>query len=1038
MNTAVNNSLSQRDIFEDVKDKADLRDIVEWKIAGKKMKSIGAKTFGGISCPMPSCGHDDCFCVDKNDHLFKCFSCDTGGSVIDFVALIGGLEPIDAAKEIAIYLGFNMEDYEPKKKGDKKTNEDPIAEAWEFAASYYAQQRKTCKAAEYLTKPKSEGGRGHKEGSLQRLNVGWGTGKLHQAFKEKGYDDELILSTGLVLKSEKDQGFFDYFAKGFYIFPWQNESGVIGYWSAKDSTKKRPGCKLKNEFKKAGVLWGNQKAIRRESVQIVEGEDDLLSMLDAGQGDTLCAMGQVSQAQIDFIVQERNTPQKGPKSLFFWFDRDVNWKNGLAPAGLRYVRKFYQALFNAGHTSMNICSNFLMPGEDPDDYIQKDLTTAAARVQQAKNQSINPMSYELMSLPKYTMTQEGVVIAEQLINYLSQIEFWQYLGLLPELQRDFVIANVCSYQISRDAVMGQLKQKASLMHTIEAANEDAGAKMMKEERHHRRIAKIIWDSFKMRGLFFVVEKKVMLFFGHKIYTIDNNTEYRALIHRECGLNSTSTIYKFITAELEALCFNQGEHMNQFSWIHRERDGDKISLYSNMKDKENRILKLCDGDIKLIENGVNDDKVLLKESGKMEPFTYDASVDVPSVLADLKHIFLDSMSCDLYQSYLVLAHALAPFFIPLTKAKALLKCEGGSGSGKTTGARFAGLLMMGKDIVGKTTSAAAYSMGNQEPMIVFDNIENHNLNLDLLDFFLLVSTGATRDKRSQGSDTGVVSETLNTIIWITGIEPFSKPELINRTLTIKFDEKYRRKDKALMDDLMEELIDKRDPILSALLQVIAREVLPTIQERRRYWVGHIRNTFPNHSKNRMDEYIATLMCLIESLLPYLPIEKSATYFIPEGKNHAHHILEQWLGYQDAITGQIESDSNQVLEALDRFRDSAILRYSSEGADPSMDGAPVVLLYGIKISKTGGYGSTLLDDKNPTVIEFTCSTSQLLTAFKTSARDSGNKCPFNNASQLAARYNDQKSLLVKSGWTRKQTKTVNGTKHYTMTWIEDIEE
>jgi hypothetical protein len=1035
VNTAVNNSLSQRDIFEDVKGEADLRDIVEWK-TGAKMRSLGSKSWGKIPCPL--CTHNDCFNVDKNDHIFKCFSCNAGGSVIDFVALHGGCEPIDAAKEVAIHLGFNMADYEPKKKGDKKTSEDPIAEAWEFAASYYAQHRKSCKDAEYLTIPKAEGGRGHKEGSLQRLNVGWGSGKLHQAFKEKGYDDDFILSTGLVMQSEKDKSFFDYFGKGFYIFPWVNEDGVIGYWSAKDSTKKRPGCKLRNDYKKAGVLWGNQKAIRRESVQIVEGEDDLLSMLDAGQGDTLCAMGQVSQDQIDFVVRERNTPQKGPKSLFFWFDRDSNWKNGLAPAGLRYVRKFYQALFNVGHTGINICSNFLKPGEDPDDYIQKDIQTAAARVQQARNQSINPMSYELMSLPPYTMTPEGVVIPEQLINYLGQIEFWQYLSLLPEMHRDTVVANVCSYQISRDAVMGQLKKKASLLHTIEAANEEAGPKMMKEERHQRRIATIIWDSFKMRGLFFVVENKVMLFFGHKIYTIDDNTEFRALVHRECGLNSTSTLYKFIKAELEALCFNQGEHMNQFSWIHREREGDEISLYSNMKDKENRILKLCDGDIKLIENGVNDDKVLLQASAKMEPFTYDASVDVPSVLGDLKRIFLDSISCEMYQRYFVLAHAFAPFFIPFTKAKALLKCEGGSGSGKTTGARFAGLLMMGKDIIGKTSVAAAYSMGSREPMMVFDNIENHNLNLEFLDFLLLVSTGSTRDKRSQGTDSGTVSEELNTIVWITGIEPFSKPELINRTFTLKFDPKYRRKDKALMDDLMDELLEKRDPILSALLQVLAREVLPTIQDRRRYWVNHIRNTFPNHSKNRMDEYIATLMCLIDALLPYLPLTKTVDSFIPDGKNHAHHILEQWLSYQDSITGQIESDSNQVLEALDRFRDSAILRYANGDIDPTAKGAPIITLYGLKVSKTGGYGSMLAGDKNPTVIEFTCSTAQLLTAFKTSAKDSGNKCPFNNASQLAARYSDQRDLLIKSGWTKKHAKKVNGTTHYTLTWVEDIQD
>ena len=284
-----------------------------------------------------------------------------------------------------------------------------------------------------------------------------------------------------------------------------------------------------------------------------------------------------------------------------------------------------------------------------------------------------------------------------------------------------------------------------------------------------------------------------------------------------------------------------------------------------------------------------------ESNTMKYETTD--IDVPKAMADLNRILVESFSCELHQRYFLLAHTLAPLLSPFTKTKAIVHCEGNMCAGKTTAARLVGFLMNGYDPINRVSIAGLYAQSKKSSLVVFDEIENRHLQGDLLNFLLMASTGAGYTKRVKGQKD--VEEKLNTTVWLSSIEPIEVPELLARTFVIKFDKKYLRKDAEFMDDLIAEALEKRGEILAAISQVLEREVIPTIKHRQEAWLDYIRQTFPKHSKYKMDEYTATLMCLICPLLDYLPLPKREADLISGGVSHADYILDKWLTYQDAI-------------------------------------------------------------------------------------------------------------------------------------------
>ena len=422
---------------------------------------------------------------------------------------------------------------------------------------------------------------------------------------------------------------------------------------------------------------------------------------------------------------------------------------------------------------------------------------------------------------------------------------------------------------------------------------------------------------------------------------------------------------------------------------------------------------------------------------MKPFTFDPEAHIAGGMRDLKSLFFDSLTCEPAQRYLILAWTLSAYLMPLSQTRALMKMEGGSGSGKTTAARFCSLLMYGADMVGRSSTAGDYSMGSTEPLIIKDNLETDDINKGALNFLLLAATGATNIKRAHGTESGVTTEKLNCLVAITAIEPFAKPELINRTYIIEFSKRYQRSDFVETDNNLK-LLGRRNEILSAWIQVLAERVLPDV-ERREVYIKYIREHHNRFSKDRTTEYLALLVLITKALLHYIPLPEDLK--IDAGNRAPEFVLlDKWISYQDEHARESERGTNSVLQLIEGLRRVFLIdfsRHAKECIDLSRHAKEAekvwCQLMGIDVMREpikDEFGNASGHYK----YSFEASTHDLLSMMQRYGREYGIKVPFQNPKQLGVRINNERDTLSEAGWSIIHNRKAHGTRIADFTWSD----
>ncbi|HQS59935.1 MAG TPA: CHC2 zinc finger domain-containing protein [Gallionellaceae bacterium] len=1020
-------------VFQDVKRAADLADYIEAHSTSKRTKK-GASIFFE---PAPCCSHKDCFSLFDGDTAYKCHSCGLSGDVFNFAQDILGMSTGDALREVASFAGVTLPDRKKpadsaSSAGTKPKPDNRLQQVLEATIAHYqAALAERADVMEWLTAAKPQG-RGHKVATLKLMEVGCADGKLAEALGKQGFSLDEVKAAGLYVESKKTPGVWrDFFVPGMVLFPHRLPSGEVAHFTLKDPQKKLD-YQLRTENRLDGFLWGNQKAIRGEVVIAIEGENDLASFFDAGYKNALASLGQLSDAQIQWL-----DAQASGKTVITWFDYDTKWgENGQPPAGMKYTRKTYQRLLRNTNCKVLVASGLMEPGEDPDDWIQKDMESAPKRIQSVLKKAMNPLLWELRVMPADVKED-----ADACLRYLTEIDYFEFFSLLPELQRDAVIVEMQKLGFSRDGIMGQVKDTYGLLESL-VAILDVYNGSTKSDNYKRDCSAAVWDYFRQRGRFFVSGERLCLFYQHTIYTIGDNVPFKALMHREAGLNIKMEVSGFIMEELKALTYSRGDKLSEFGWISLLADETGPVLYLNLKDAANRILKVSCNSVDIAENGTNPHNVLLAESSQMKAFRYDPDVNIAQAMHGIKSLVLDSMACDASQRYLLLAWALSAFLMPITSAKALMKLEGGSGSGKTSAAEVMSLMLYGENMVGRSSTASDYSMAATEPLIIKDNLETDDMNRNSLNFLLLAATGATNIKREQGTQSGVVTEKINCLVAITAIEPFSKPELINRAFIVDFHKKYQRID-FVKDDNARELLAKRDDMLSAWLLILAEKVLPSLGDRAKI-IQYIREHHKDFSKDRVSEYLALLVLITRALLKYMPLSNELK--LDAGDRQPEYVLlDAWVKYQNEHARMAEQGTNAVLQLIEGLRRVFLIEYSRKQAEAvAADGTFGINQVKLWVELMGVtvWREEVIDGANELkrkqTYYFDAGTQELLSMLNRYGREYGVKVPFSNARQLGVRIANELDTLKRAGWAPSQLKVVHGNRITRWQWTDGGEE
>lgn len=996
--------------------------------------------------PCPHCGHRDSCTVSPQKQLYKCYSCDAGGDVFNYHELLFNTDKATALKAVAAHAGIQLS--APKAQGSSRAQgqnqaksaqkspaeaekSEPTEEELQqrnrlqavLAAAVLHYQANLAKRPEFmakLTASKDDGGRGHRTETISRMEIGFTDGQMTKVLQKKGFNLDEIKASGLYVlrKIKGKEVWVDFFAPGVYIFPHRTETGEIGHFTIKDPRKKID-YQLKSENRLGDLKFGNQRAISQDNVIICEGENDLASFIDVGVTNVLATMGQLAEAQIQWLLKRAS----GKRFILFFDNDNKPGANGQPPAGIKYTRKLYMHLLRQPDCEVVVASGIMAPGEDPDDWIQRDIGSANNRVKNALTAARDPLAWEISIISDDVRKSHTRTLA-----HLKDIDFFESMGCLDELTRDAVIGELQVFGFSRDAVMNSIQDGYNLLEAITELRATMNVGKTPDEMYMRAVSQKVWNWLNDRGKFFVTEDdQLSLFYRQVIYQIGGNVAWKALMRREAGLNATQPTAKYVNEEISSLCFDRGERLSKFSWVHYAFK-EQPTLYINLNDPANRIMRLTDESVELVENGTNSDQVLLAKSHQMRPFKYDPTVNTRNAMKEMKELVFDSLSCAPVQRYLVLAWTLSAFCLPLSQAMALMKMEGGSASGKTTAAKFCSTLLYGQSMVGRLTGAGAYSMGSTEPLLIMDNMETDSMSKVMIDFLNLAATGTKNIKRKGGTDNEVITEQVNCLVAITAIEPFARNEMINRALLVEFHKKYR-KDGFIDSATTARLEGRREEILSGWMKILSREILPDVEGRASI-KEYISTTHPNSSKERMSEFLSVMALIAKSLLKYIPLDVE----IAGSKEPVLALVDEWIRIQDEQAKLTEEGTNEVLQFLDTIRNDFLIGFAGDDHDSHIDGVDIILnrTIGLKVErrkkKEGDTGEEWLEYR------FEASTKGLLDTFQRHARERGIRAPWKTAKQLGSRLANERETLESAGWAISRSRKNRGERFSWFAWSD----
>jgi DNA primase len=320
-------------------------DVVELVSGYVPLKKVG-RNWRGL-CPFHT-ERSPSFYVSPERQTYHCFGCGAGGSVINFVMALEKLEFPEAVKLLGKRLGIAVETDQTAGRNQA------VYDACEQAAQFYEQQLGRSEAAQMYVRS-----RGLSSETVRRFRLGFAPGGnlLRGLARKKGLSEDGLVRAGLL--ASRENGLADYFHSRL-MFPLFSLSGkVIGFGgrvldSAEPKYLNSPDTAI---FRKGENLYGAFQAkgyLREEPPLLVEGNFDLLSLVDAGLNRVVAPLGTaLTPAQAQLLRRYNNR-------TIICFDGDAS--------GAKAARRAVEVLLAAG---IDPTTASLPGGEDPDSFIRK-------------------------------------------------------------------------------------------------------------------------------------------------------------------------------------------------------------------------------------------------------------------------------------------------------------------------------------------------------------------------------------------------------------------------------------------------------------------------------------------------------------------------------------------------------------------------------------------------------------------------------------------------------------------------------------------
>ncbi len=1014
---------------------------------GMTLKKSGTDT---KTCPCPLCGHKDCFRVTPSKQLWHCFSCDRGGDIIELHQIRHNLSKADAILDLAQSVGIpitrassmetdfksvpkTFKNFEsvPKTKADRnlsgtqkgepgqnsrktshKTSQENITPPnpglFNQAMIYYRNTAQTSPGFKQFLHYRKF----HPD-VINKLGLGYADGTLHTHLKAQGVTDQEMIASKLVRQNDNGT-LYDYFRYQI-IYPTMGTTGDVIHLKGKGVDKTgRPTGKTWQAGNRDSFFNWHQKptptintiysnASHKNTIYIVEGENDVVSL--AKMGCTAWAMGgTLSQKQMDILKQALST---GGFDLCVIPDNDTAGENLLkkiktelmrytlpdtlrlliAPQSQRITARYPATLYNDIDEAIRKTQGPPELLTDASRESEKPFSSGGHRSDVGRSDIRTPSS---TGTPSSTRTASGT--GSKTVERITRPA-----PLAPSLKS-------CLNLYRKTIEEQELKYSSNI------------------------VGHIIFELLMDIGHFFVINEEIIYIYQGNQYVVGSNLPFKSLMYQlsQGSINYADKQSKVIWESIQAQCYYKAPHTEHRGWIHTDATPSATSstatpaIYYNLCNPKNEIIRITPGNIEVLMNGCNDTSVFLQKSPKTRPITFIPMTDeeMNQGLQLFFDLFYDNMACDLSWKIYILSFIVNSLFLNMAKAHGINKFTGHQGSGKTETAGMITALLYGQNFVTVGSTASDYTDAALNPVTVCDNLEIHNITPDRRDFLLCVATGITRQKRKSGTDSANIYEKTVTQIITTSIESFEFPELIERAITIPFDQEHFNRQYPGSMIIENSIIANRDKILSAIFR-LSTHILNNYQTKKEEIYRYLERNHPKHSKRRLNEHLSCMAVITDELKQRTPGLRSI-FDMP-----TKDIVAEWIRQQDEENTEIMFETNIIVRYLNLL--------AQESANELLDEYHIINL---NSTAQGFPGHPTGNDDSKSNLTMELTTNELLSAFELLAKKYNIRQRFSSVRHLAVRIRNELSVIEAARWRIRQTRRVKGQNLFEISNCESV--
>ncbi len=421
-------------ITEDIKERIiesnDIVDIIEEFLPLKK-NGTNYKT----NCPF----HNEktpSFVVSRDKQIYRCFGCGKSGNVITFLMEYKNMPFIEAVEYLARRVNINLEYVETDKKSIEKNN--LLKRLYEInietARLFYKNLSYNEAALKYLKK------RNININIIKKFGIGYTVNQwdnLLTYLRQKGYKEEEILKTGLIIAREKKDGYYDRFRNRIMFPIFDIKKNIIGFGGRvlDDSLPKYLNSPDSLVFNKGYNLYGLNIAkdnVKDKYFYLVEGYMDVIKMHSYGFNTAVAALGtSLTDNQIKLLKRYSN-------KFYICFDSDE--------AGLKAALRALN-MFKSNNLDAKVI--IIKDAKDPDEFLNKFGKT--------KFEMLSKEALDYYDFLEFYYKEEFDLSNK--VNYINSL-FSNLSNIKSEIEKELIIEKMSfKVGVSKESLINEFRRK---------------------------------------------------------------------------------------------------------------------------------------------------------------------------------------------------------------------------------------------------------------------------------------------------------------------------------------------------------------------------------------------------------------------------------------------------------------------------------------------------------------------------------------------------------------------------------------------------